>query len=498
VTTVTAQPADTRPATALQVGGFALCLLVAAAGIWQAANASFFYADDYINFWFARADRTSIAYLKIPYFQHFAPGHRILDEIVVPAGRPSWTVAQGLLTAWYVVAVAGFWLFVRQLTPVRWLGLLATVMLAASPVWVRVMQWFASGAHVVPALACSAVFLAAAWGWLERRRAWMLVIALGALATGFLFYEKPALTVGVLVLTRYFVRAPDLRPAAVARRLLADWPLWAGVAVVAALYYAALRSGDYLMSNPSAGLDLWQQYLRLSWTRGTTPLLLGQNVPTDATSFNEVVVVVGQLAFAGLVAFSVLLFRNAWRAWVAYGIQWVAYVGLMGTSRLGQFGPSIGYDLRYTTEFALLLPLAVVLAFSGPRREGSAATRVRRTVERVPRAVRLAAPVLLAAVIVASGLQSGRRVEKAWAGSDARAYMTRFTADLDALRAQGLDPTLVDAETSGKIDPAHLPPTNTVGTLFPAFDRSITVGAPGRPAYVIEEDGSLRPQPPAR
>jgi hypothetical protein len=142
--------------------------------------------------------------------------------------------------------------------------------------------------------------------------------------------------------------------------------------------------------------------------------------------------------------------------------------------------------------------LAVVLAFSGPRREGTAATRVRRTVERVPRAVRLAAPVLLAAVIVASGLQSGRRVEKAWAGSDARAYMTRFTADLDALRAQGLDPTLVDTETSGKIDPAHLPPTNTVGTLFPAFDRSITVGAPGRPAYVIEEDGSLRPQPPAR
>ena len=491
---MTAQPVDPRSASAFQVGGFALCLLVAAGGIWQAAHASFFYADDYINFWFARADRTSIAYLKIPYFQHFAPGHRILDELVVPAGRPSWTVAQGLLTAWYVVAVAGFWAFVRQLTPVRWLALLATVMFAASPVWVRVMQWFASGAHVVPALACSAVFLAAAWGWLERRRAWMLVVALGALATGFLFYEKPALTVGVLLLTRYLVRAPDLMPGSIVRRFLADWPLWVGVALIAVLYYLALRSGDYLPSNPSAGLDLWQQYLRLSWTRGTTPLLLGQNVPPDATTYNEAAIVLGQLAFAGLVALSVLLYRRAWRAWVAYGIQWLAYVGLMGTSRLGQFGPSIGYDLRYTTEFALLLPLAVVLAFSGPRRESVTANRVRDTINRVPRAARLGAPVLVAAVIVASGLQSGKRVEEAWAGSDARAYMTRFTSELDALRARGLDPTLVDGETAGKIDPAHLPPTNTIGALFPAFDPSITVGAPDRPAYVVNEDGSLRPQ----
>lgn len=478
----------------LQLAAFALLLLIAAVGIWRAGHDSYFYADDYINFWLARAYGTTVEYLKIPYFQHFAPGHRVLDELVVREGRPSWNVAEGLLMAWYVVAVAGFYTLARQLTPARWLALLTTVMVAASPVWVRVVQWFASGAHVMPALACALVFLAAAWAWLERRRWWQLAIALAALATGLLFYEKPALAVGVLLLTRYGVRAPSLHPGQIARRLARDWPLWLGVAVIGIAYYAELKSGDYLPSNPSASADVWKQYLRLSWTRGTTPLLIGQNIPSmSTTSFNEAMVVVGQVVFFGLVGLSLVLYRTAWRAWAAYAIEWSVYVLVMGFGRLGQFGPSIGYDLRYTTEFAILLPLAVLLAFSGERRESALAGRLRAFAAGVPGWLRLAAPVLVAALVVASGMQSGHRVEKAWAGVGARAYMTNFEHDLDALRRRGINPTLVDGETSGKIDPAHLPPTNTNGALFPAYDSSLTVGAPDKPVYAIQEDGSLKP-----
>ncbi len=491
---MTGESPDRAGARRLQLAGFSLLLLIAAAGIWRAGHNSYFYADDYINFWFARAFPTTVEYLKIPYFQHFAPGHRVLDELIVRQGRPSWNVAEALLMAWYLVAVAGFYALARQLTPARWLALLTTVMVAASPVWVRVVQWFASGAHVMPALACALVFLAAAWAWLENRRWWQLVIALGALGTGLLFYEKPALAVGVLLLTRYGVRAPSLRPGRIARRFAHDWPLWVGVAVIAVVYYRELKSGDYLPSNPSASADVWKQYLKLSWTRGTTPLLIGQNIPSMATtSFNEAMVVVAQGVFFGLVGLSLVLYRSAWRAWAAYAIEWWAYVLVMGFGRLGQFGPSIGYDLRYTTEFAILLPLALLLAFSGERRESALATRLRGYGAAVPAWLRLAAPVLVAALIVASGMQSGRRVEKAWAGVGARAYMMRFEHDLDALRRRGINPTLVDGETSGKIDPAHLPPTNTIGALFTAYDSSLTVGAPDKPAYVVQDDGSLRP-----
>ena len=480
-------------ASGLQIAGFGVCLVAAAVSVWTAAHSSFFYADDYANFWLARTEGTTLAFLKTPYFQHFAPGHRILDELVLPAGRPSWTVAEGVLMAWYVLAVAAFHWLARQLADKAWLALVTTVMVAASPVWVRLLQWFASGAHVAPAIGCSMVFLAAGWAWLEERRPYAFVLAIGALATGLLFYERPVLAVGVLALTRYGVRAPSLRPAAVLRRVAGDWPLWVAVVAIGVAYYAVLRSGGYVPQSPNASAVAWRQYLRLSWSRGTTPLLVLQNVPQAATSLNNAVVVVAQVALAALVGLSLVLYRWAWRAWVAYGIQWWAYVLVIGVGRLGQFGPSIGYDLRYMAEFAVLLPLTLVLAFSGPPRQGRVATLLRGRRGALPRSARLAAPVIVGALVVASGAQSGRRVGHAWPGAAAGRYMGTFERSLAMLRQRGIEPTLVDGQSPGALDPGHLPPTSTIGTLMRAFDPSVSVGAPNRPRYILRDDGSLVP-----
>ncbi len=76
--------------------------------------------------------------------------------------------------------------------------------------------------------------------WFQRRSPWLVVLAASAMVAGLLSYEKPVLIVMYVVLLRYLVLAPSLRPRALIAQARADWPLLAALFGVAALYYVVV------------------------------------------------------------------------------------------------------------------------------------------------------------------------------------------------------------------------------------------------------------------
>jgi hypothetical protein len=133
------------------------------------------------------------------------------------------------------------------------------------------------------------------------------------------FYEKALLLPLYFVGIVWFVRAPSLRPRALLAAARADAPIVIAMVLAGAAYVVVWKARGYsAIPAESATLTEWKDFVRATWTRGTTPLLIGQNVPLTMTSFNEDVVVVGQAVLVVLVAWSTARRVSAWRV----GLLW--------------------------------------------------------------------------------------------------------------------------------------------------------------------------------
>jgi hypothetical protein len=474
-----------------EAGLVALIIGVCAAGIVAATRSSYFSADDWLNLAHAREYGMSWDYLKLGYFGHFAPVHRVLDWIWSVKLPGDWNAYLAVMVALHATAVAATYVLLRALRCSVLVAAIATTLFASSVVWVRIIQWPASAEHVAWALAATAVSLAAAVLWFQRRSPWLLALATGAMAAGLLSYEKPVLIVGYVVLLRYFVLAPSLRPRALLAQARADWPLLAALFGVAALYAVVVFAGDYsnTAERPSAGQLL--EFLGRSWVRGTASLVVGQGSPEYADPIPLGLVILAQALLAAALVVSILRRRSAWRAWAFLLVCWLINVGLVGVSRIVAFGTGVGLDPRYNAEMALLLPLALALAFA-PAGDNPAPA-ASHTTPRRPLATALGVGVA-AALLAASCASAYDRVERSWQGGKARTWVDRVRATAPALRGPNGRVSVVDAAAPPEVVGINLPPFNLLSTVLPVvLDGRVDLDGGGeRPAFV-EPDGTLRP-----
>jgi hypothetical protein len=248
----------------------------------------------------------------------------------------------------HAIAVAATYVLLRVLRCSVALSAVATAMFASSVIWVRVIQWPASGEHVAAALAATAVALAASMRWFERRSPWLLAVAAAAMAVGLLAYEKPVLIVMYVVLLRYFLLAPSLQPRAVIAQARTDWPLLATLVGVAAVYGAFLRAGNYGTVAERPGVGQMLEFLGVNWVRGTGTLVIGQ---AQLGSFDPVpiwLVVAAQVVLAAAVIISIRRHRSAWRAWAFLLVTWLVNMGLIGLSRSSTSAPRSASTLATT------------------------------------------------------------------------------------------------------------------------------------------------------
>jgi hypothetical protein len=488
----------TRRLTRSEGAWLAAIVVTSCVGLVLTLRHGFFYADDVTNLSLARSQGLTADLLTTDYFGHLAPGHRLLDWLVVRTDG-SWAFAVALLLAFWALAVGAFYAVVRQLAGRGFLALASTAIFASSPVFVRTIEWPASGDHIVPATACTLAGLAASLHWHRTRAGWSLVTACVAAASGLLFYEKPILLLLYVLGILFFVRAPSLRPRALASALRADAPLLLGLLAIAVGYLVIIKSFDYAPTPGSVTLSQWEQYLRATWTRGTTPLLISQTVPVDTTRFNEDVVWIAQAVFAVLVVWSIARRLSAWRAWAFYGVAWAVNVGVVGYGRIGPFGVLIGLDPRYSAEIGFLLPLALVLAFlpsepSGGPVGGVALLRraeeaARGWLRRHP-AVGYAALAPLVAVWVASCANSHTRLSDAWPSEGSRAVTERTLRGLDRVRATGAPATVLDGNVPFAVIAAG---QGRIADWMHVFRPSFRFDGPAGPIYVIRPDGAVVP-----
>jgi len=464
---------------------------VCAAGIVAATRSSYFYADDWLNLAHAREFGMSWHYLQLSYFGHFAPVHRVLDWLWAVQFPINWTAYLAVMVVLHATAVVATYVLLRVLRCRVLLAAIATAMFASSVVWVRIIQWPASSHHVAWGLAATAVSLAASMRWFQRRSPWLVALAAAAMVAGLLSYEKPVLIVMYVVLLRYLVLAPSLRPRALLAQARADWPLLAVLFGVAAVYYVVvLQAGGYgtVAQRPSAGQML--EFLRWNWLRGTGSLVIGQAQVNPGDPIPRSLVIAAQVVIAAAVVVSTMHRRRAWRAWTFLFVSWLVNLGLIGLSRIVDFGTGVGLDPRYNAEMALLLPLALALAFVAPDAGDAPAAATRR-----PPIVATALPVAVGAMLLtASCVNAYQRVERSWAGARAQAWVDEVLATAPPLRGPDGRVSVIDAKAPFDVVAAGFPPYDRLSAVLPLVldDGADFDGGGERPA-VVEPDGSLRP-----
>ena len=440
----------------------------------------YFYADDWVNLMDARNRGITWELLKSSYFGSFAPGHRVLDYIVMRWTDASWTVAVAMLLAFYVAAVFAFYALIRDLVTNRWWILGATAFFAAAVPFIRTIQWFASGAHTVPATFFTLVAMWAAVRWARTRQWWLLPVSLVAHFAALAFYTKPLLTAGYLVLLWALVLKRETPVRAWPRAALRDWPLWLAVFIPPVVYTIYTRSADgrYYLPSEKASFGEWVEFFPVTWARGIAPLAIGQN-NLDPIEYRTIVL--SQIACVLVIALSFWLRRGAWRGWVFLLLAAIPNIVMLGIGRMPIYGTGIGADLRYEVEFGFLLPIAAAIAFSGPPREGARLPRLS------PRAAAIVAGVGVLAFL-GSYVRSLHRYEETWPSDAGRVQAEGIRRDVDRQRAQGRNPVAID----GPMNLAITDVFNRASTAMPEIAPDLPVNRTGGDLNVITNEG-LRP-----
>jgi hypothetical protein len=474
-------------------------ILLGCLAVWAWTRGSYFFADDWFNFDIARDAGMSSGYLRTGYFGHFAPGHRVLDWILAWKLPANWSAAQAIMLGLYVVSATALYGVMRQAGCGRVAPVGAVAVFCASVVWVRVVQWWASAGHILPATAGTLVAMWASMRYFRTHAARWIVLATASLLAGLAFYEKPALLIGYVILLRYLVGVPGEEAGVPLReRIRRDAPLLVALAAATAVYAVWVLTQGYSQGGARVPLGTYAKYFVENWVHGVAPLVIGQGSPEYAPPVPLFFLIAAEVIVAALLVVSLRRDRRAWRAWAFLAIVWVTNVGLVAWGRIATFGVGIGHDPRYNAELAFLLPLAIALAFR-PLRAGtippaSAAHAsgggVRsRLVSRPWPAVAVAAAGLF---LILSATDAHRRVSDHWQGKAAHAWMQAFRTSVDAVRARGEAPVVLDAPLSFDLVGPTGPPSNLASAVVPLIDAGVQVRDDTSATFLIEPDGRLR------
>ncbi len=476
-----------RP-TRLPSAGLSATVALGLVLTWAATRQSFFVADDWPNLAQARDLGLGGDLLRLGYFGHFAPGHRVLDWMVARPFPASWPAYLTLMLALYAVAIVAFRVLLQQVTVPPRVALVATALFAFSVVWTRVIQWPASAGHIVPATAATLVSLAASAAWMRRPRVRLLVVAAGGMAVGLAFYEKPVLVIGYVVLLR-LVLLPRLSLRSAASACRRDAPLLLALGAVALVYAVLVLRGGYTNVGGAVSASVWVDYLWSGWTDGTITMLVGQGSPDYAGPISPALRVLAQVVLALLVVTSLRRSPSAWRAWVFLLVVWAVNAALVGAGRLSSFGVGIAQDPRYYAEMAYLLPLALALAFRSTGPERTHVSWVRALNGR-PLAVLAASAVVL---FVLSTVDAVKRIETSWGGRDARTWAQQIRATVPPARDAAGRLTIFDADAPFSVVAGAGPPFNRLSAVLPVLvGSSISFDGVGAVPATVDSSGTVR------
>ncbi|HET6939396.1 MAG TPA: hypothetical protein VFI19_12355 [Nocardioides sp.] len=350
------------------VAGIAAVVVATAFRAWVIAPAWFFFDD----FYFIQQARRGLTvhYLVHPYNGHLMPASWLLTWVNARAGAFDFTYPAVEIVVLSALAGLGFLhLLLTLFGPRR--GVLVPLVLALfSPILLPATTWWAAGVNQLPELIALSFGLAAFVRHLRDRRPRDLVASMVWLAVGLAFVERSALIAAVMWLVALMYFASGTVP----QRIGHVWRTYRLAvvcqAVLLAAYLAAYVpfamnfSARSVTSRPFLGV--LGNLAGIAFPTGAVggPLRWHQSGVTQSeTNPHQLVVVLAWLVVGAVVWASIRTRRRAARAWLIPLSALLVNALLIAISRAIYFGPEIALDLRFQTEVAFLLPLAVGLAF---------------------------------------------------------------------------------------------------------------------------------------
>ncbi|HEX7323290.1 MAG TPA: hypothetical protein VF299_10275 [Mycobacterium sp.] len=446
------------------------------------AFGGYFYWDDLILI--GRAGTHGLlspSYLFDDHDGHVMPGAYLVAGAITRLTPLHWAGPAVSLVALQLLASLALLRALRVLLGRRPVLLVPWVFALFCPLGLPAFAWWAAALNSLPMLA--AVAWVCADAILLQRTGIRRYAVTGTLAYlgGLLFFEKaaviPFVAFAVAALLRHVQRrsGPAVTVAATWRAGARLWaPLLALTAGWAGLYLVVVNQRRW-----SFDLTMTWDLLCRSVTRGIIPALAGgpwawgRWAPASPWATpGPVVMLLGWLVLAGLLAVSLARKRRTGAVWLAaagYAVACQVPIYLMRSSAFTAL--ELAQTLRYLADLVVVLALLGAVGLCAPNR-GSA----RWLDASVPRT---AATTVLAVAFTASSLYSTVTFSSSWRDNPTRAYLENARQGLATARADS-DAPVLDQE----VDPLVLQrvawPENLASHMFallrdrPEFDSATT------------------------
>jgi hypothetical protein len=473
----------------LAAGGLVAGLL---AVWWVIAQPGFFHSDDLVFLGISESEgRFSAEWLFDRGDLHWAPGHHLVYSLAGEATVGAW---QLVLLFEVLVFGAGLLAFLGSLNALlgrSWWHLLPTAFVGGCLAWSEQMAWPGPGLQTLPEFASGTACLYGFLRWQRTRRRAFLVLSVGALALGVLFYARAVLIVVVVLLVRVLLLERELSVRRVRAILREDRAAWLSLGAVALAFVVHEATRDALGDQPPYTAAQLAEYVGRLLFENLAPMALGIRLEAGGErTVPETVAQAGGVALAAAaLAWSLRHRRAAWRAWAIGAVAIALTVALMARTRLGFLGPEIGLVLRYVTHLAWILPLVVVAALAR-RRPGDPLPADLPPVP--PRAFGLAAGVV--AVVVVASLATSRQEVRAHGGVQTRAWVAELRETSAPLaRAGAFRPRVADGPVPEAVVPAFLGGWTQYSFVLPVLDAPVDATSEMLPSAVVRPDGSVVP-----
>lgn len=454
-----------------------------------------FYTDDFRMLYEARHSGVSFHALVRPYDSQFMPGGRLVAWLVEQSGSLNWTLAATSNLVLQAATSIACFLMLRSLFGQR-PGILAPLSLYLfSAVPFPAFMWWAASLNQLP---MQLSFFLVVWAWTAYLRRPVLgraALAWAALALGLVFYVKTLLFTLVLayLAVAYFARGgPVRRLVHVVRRY---WLGLGGVVLGAGaftLYYVTNVPQLAALPPPATVWGLAGTYLGRSF--GVTmlggPWLWWQhpNPPTSQVDVPALVVAISWAVIALVVLVTALLRRRTLRAWVLVAGYLLCSFAVLVTSR-GAIGAYVGLELRYLTDLAAVVSLAVGLAYLPL--VGALESSEARTEPVIHLRHAAAAGVVLVLLVCLGGAVSTYGHARIWhTDNPGRAYVANAVS---GIRSQGSVVNIADKEAPPDVMIEWSYPHNLLSRLLPLTGAPVRFPRVAEQLNALDQEGRLHP-----
>ena len=495
---------DGTPARRLDRGRLALvalCVLVvvasAAVRTWVAA-AGWFYWDDLILHGRAAAQPLpDPAFLFADHDGHLMPGGMALTWVAAHVAPLDFRMPLAQIAVLQVIAGAALARMLWVLLAGRAILLVPLVATLAIPLGLPSATWWAAALNALPlsaamAWAVTSMVLLARTG--HRRHA---VSAAAATAVGLLFVEKalviPVVAAAVLAGSWWTSGGTRTELRSLWRRTRAAWSAQAGIVAVWAVVFLVVVGrlggrgsfGEVEGTRPGFAALVWHTYtLAVAPTLGGGPWRWDRWHPGPPMAApTTVAVLVGGLACAAVLAWSLTTRRRTGAIWAATALYPLVSAILVAVGRAGpDSAAEIVQTLRYHAEMPVVLAAATALVIAAPRRDAPS-----RRAGRVGGWLPVAGVAGLVTLLVSSSYSTAT-YRQVWSEQPSRDYAEPL---LDALRDR-TEP-LLDQDLPLEVLLPVTTPANRLSSLLAGVPGVPEVGAWTREPVAIDAGGALHP-----